>query len=300
MRKNINYILLFAVAASLMMASACKKTQYSFGKIVTPTNVVISTTIQGASSNPTGDGSGKVKISVSANNALAYKIYWGDGDSLVTPLDTASHNYTKLDTNSYTIIVNAIGTGGATSTQSKQIKVLYSFQIPADVLMNLTNGSSKNWVLDNDTTGHFGVGQASLFFPNYYAATPNSRGGFSCSYTSVITLAKSGANTITLNDNNGGSSFIIAAATSFYGQSGGDGCYIVNPGGTKPLGFSAANTGSNSSNSTGIQFSVPGNGLVDFGTGATTYELLSLSPTAFAIRDIGSDGNAWYQIFKAQ
>lgn len=57
--------------------------------------------------------------------------------------------------------------------------------------------------------------------------------------------------------------------------------------------------GANASNSTGIQMKVPGNGLVGFGTGANTCEMLYLSAGIMLLRDIGSDGNAWDQILKA-
>jgi len=296
MKKNINYILLFLIAAALI--SACKKTAYTFGPIKTPTNVVITTTIQGASANPTGDGSGNVSISVTATNALAYKIYWGTGDSVLTHTGTASYKYTTLDTNLYTITVNAIGTGGATTTVSKQIKVLYQFQIPANIITMLTNGSSKTWQVAKDTAGNFGVGPATDFTPDYYSAAPDQEPA--CAYAGVITFTKASANSITINDNNQGTSFLIAASTAFYGQSGGDGCYVLNTGGTKALGFSVATSGSNSTNSTGIQFSVPGDGLVNFGTGSVSYEILSITSNVIVLRDIGIDGNAWYQILKAQ
>lgn len=297
MKKDINYILLF-LAAALISINSCKKTVYTFGPIKTPTNIVITPSIQGASVNPTGDGSGNVKLSVTATNALAYKIYWGDGDSTLTSLDTSSHQYITLDTNSYTITVNAIGTGGSTSTASKQIKVLYNFQIPANILTMMTNNSSKTWKVANDVAGNFGVGPASDFTPDYYSAAPNEEPA--CAYAGVITFSQTGANSISINDNNQGTSFLIAASTAFYGQSGPDGCYVVNTGGTKPISLSNAHTGSSSSNSTGIVFSVPGDGLVNFGTGAVTYEILSLTSTQMVLRDIGIDGNAWYQILKAQ
>jgi len=295
MKRNINYSLLFLAVASILIG-ACKKTDYTFGSIKTPSNIALTTTIQGASSNPTGDGSGKIKISLSGTNALAYKIYWGDGDSLLTSLDTASHQYTTLDTNLYTITVNAIGTGGATSTIGKQVKILYQFQIPANILAEFTNGSSKNWMVYADTTGNFGVGPASDFTPDYYQAGPNEKP--TCAYAGVITFTQAGANTITINDNNQGQSFLIAAATSFYSQSGGDGCYVVNPGGTKIIGFTTTNTGGGTS--TGLQFTVPGDGLVNFGTGGTAYQIIKLTNKIMILRNIGSDGNAWYQILKAQ
>jgi hypothetical protein len=297
MKKNINYILLFLIAASISIGS-CKKTDYTFGQIKTPSNIVITPTIQGASLNATGDGSGNISLKVSATNALAYKIYWGTGDSTLSTTGTATYKYTTLDTNSYTITVNAIGTGGAISTASKQIKVLYQYQIPTSVITMLTNNSSKKWMAAKDTAGNFGVGPISDFTPDYYAAGPNQEPA--CGYDDVITFTQAGSNSVTINVNNQGSSFLIGASTAFYGQSGPDGCYVVNTGGTKTLSFYGANPGSSASNSTGIEFNVPGNGLIDFGTGAVNYEILSITSNTIVLRDVGIDGNAWYQILKAQ
>ena len=297
MKKNIYYVLISVFAVSILLVG-CKKTQYSFGPIVTPTNLSIAATLQGVSTaNPAGDGSGNITISVTATNALSYKIYWGTGDSVLTTSGSASYTYTKLDTNTFTVTVNAIGTGGATTTLSKQIKILYKYQIPTTIITMLTNGSSRNWMIAKDLAGHFGVGPTSSFTPDWYQAQPNEKPA--CAYAGTITFTQAGANTVTMNDNNLGSSFIIAAATPFYGQSGGDGCYVINTGGTKTLGFSGANSGSNASNSTGVQFNVPGTGLVNFGTGGVTYEIISLTNSAMVLRNIGADGNAWYQTLKA-
>ena len=298
MKKNISHFLIFVFTACIMLVG-CKKAQYSFGPIKTPSNLSITATLQGLNTaNPTGDGSGNISVSVNATNALSYKIYWGTGDSVLTTTGSASYKYTKLDTNTFTLTVNAIGTGGATSTLSKQIKILYKYQIPGSIITLLTNGSSKNWMIAKDVAGHFGVGPTSSFTPDWYQAQPNEKPA--CAYAGTITFTQLSANTITMNDNNLGSSFIIGAATAFYGQSGGDGCYVINTGGTKTLGFSGATSGSNASNSTGIQFNVPGTGLVNFGTGGVTYEIISLTNSVMVLRNIGIDGNAWYQTLKAQ
>ncbi|MEY2639701.1 MAG: hypothetical protein RIR90_1183, partial [Bacteroidota bacterium] len=86
----------------------------------------------------------------------------------------------------------------------------------------------------------------------------------------------------------------------FYGFSGGDGCYAINTGGTKQLAFSNATSASTPAVSTRIQFTVPGNGIINFGTGGTTYEILSATATTIHLRNIGSDGNAWYQKLKVK
>jgi hypothetical protein len=45
---------------------------------------------------------------------------------------------------------------------------------------------------------------------------------------------------------------------------------------------------------------VPGNGIINFATGGNTYEILSASATNISLRNIGIDGNAWYQKLKAK
>ena len=52
--------------------------------------------------------------------------------------------------------------------------------------------------------------------------------------------------------------------------------------------------------STDVQFIVPGNGFINFGTGGDVYEILSISETSIHLRNIGIDGNFWYQIFKVK
>jgi hypothetical protein len=47
-----------------------------------------------------------------------------------------------------------------------------------------------------------------------------------------------------------------------------------------------------------IQFEVPGNGIINFGTGGKVYEILSITATQVHIRNIGVDGNSWYQKLK--
>ena len=192
--------------------NSCRKTDYSFGNIKTPSNITITTNIQGANTaNPTGDGSGNITVSVTATDAITYKIYFGNGDSVLTPLGTASYKYTVLDTNTYTITVNAIGTAGAMSSLSKQVKVLYKYQIPANILANLTKGTSKTWAIAKDTVGHFGVGPSNTFSADWYKAQPNEKP--SCAYGSMVTFTQVGTNGMTINDNNGGSSFLIGAET---------------------------------------------------------------------------------------
>lgn len=278
-----------------MIFSSCKKAEYSIGDIITPTNLAMTTLVVGTDvANPFGNGTGKVDITVTAANALSYKIDFGDGTApQMVPTGIIQYRYGNPGTTEYNITVNAIGTAGVMSTVTKKVKVFVNFQIPATILTNLTNGSSKVWQTDHDAQGHFGVGPNNEFSPIWYSASPNSREA--CAYDDDITFSKDANDNVKMSIDNKGASFSIGAATAFYGFAGGDGCYAINTGGLRSLIFMNATSNSTPAQSTRIQFTVPGNGIINFGTGGTTYEILSITDTQIHLRNIGVDGNSWYQ-----
>lgn len=278
----------------LLFAGGCKKEKYSFGDLTAPTDLAVAATVVGVdATNPNGDGSGSVIISATSKNALTYNIDFGDGVKRVVPSGEVTYKYTNPGTSDYTITVNAIGTGGAISTVSKTVKVFVQFEIPPAIIAALTNGSSRKWVTDKGAMGHFGVGPNDQFSPIWYEAPPNTREA--CAYDDEITFSLGANNRISMSIDNKGTSFSTGAATGFYGFSGGDGCYAISTGGTKLLAFMNATSGSTPAVSTGIQFNVPGNGIINFGTGGTTYEIIKYTATTLHLRNIGADGNAWYQ-----
>ncbi|MFT3682825.1 MAG: PKD domain-containing protein [Ferruginibacter sp.] len=291
---------LFILAAAAFVS--CKKTKYEFGELKAPANLVLNTTVVGASAgSPAGDGSGTVQVNVKADNALTYIIDFGDGEHTneKVPSGDISFNYTATGTHIYTITVNAVGTGGILSTVSKTVTVYFAYVIPDEIKEALTGGTARTWVCDKEATGHFGVGPADAFAPIWYAAGPNSR--LPCSYDDEITFTQAGENTIDMEVNNFGQSFAIGASAAFYGLSSAEDCRDIDPGGKKTLAFMPASSASTPDNSTRVQFTVPGNGLIIFGTGAVNYEILKpLSATSITIRNIGIDGNSWYQKLKAK
>jgi hypothetical protein len=297
----INKIKSYAIIflSVLIGISGCKKEKYTFGDIKTPANLTLTAVVVGVdASNPNGNGTGSVTITTSSSGALTYNIDFGDGTTQVVPSGSITHKYTNPGTSSYTISVNAIGTGGSLSTISKSITVFVAFVIPAPIVAALTNGSARVWITDKGTQDHFGVGPSDAFFPIWYGAGPNSREA--CAYDDEITFSKDALDRISMTIDNKGASFSIGAATSFYGFSGGDGCYAINTGVTRLLAFSDATSGSTPANSTRIQFKVPGNGIINFGTGGVTYEILSYTSTTMFLRNIGADGNSWYQKLKVK
>jgi len=291
------YLMLFL--SSAIALNGCKKAEYSFGDIIAPANLALNTVISGVNAtNPNGNGTGAVAISCSADKAITYKVDFGDGKSQVVPSGIITYKYTNPGTFDYVVTINAIGTGGAISTISKKIKVFVAFEIPTELVKALTNNASRTWQTDHDAPGHFGVSPTDAFTPIWYAAGPNTRDPLA--YDDEIVFSKDNLNNIYMEVNNKGMTFMIGAATAFYGFSGGDGNYPLDTGGKKKLAFMGATSASTLANSTRIQFEVPGNGIINFGTGGTTYEILSVSESTLHIRSIGSDGNAWYQKLKTK
>ncbi len=293
--QNISWMLIGMV----LLFSACKKPSYSFGELVAPTDLKLTATVVGTdAANPDGNGTGNVNIVVTSNGALTYNIDFGDGIKRVVPTGTLTYKYANPGTNDYTITVNAVGTGGSTSTISKRIRVFVAFQIPAPILSALTGTGSKVWVTDRGAPGHFGVGPNDAFSPIWYSAGPDTREA--CAYDDEITFSKNALNQVFMNVNNFGASFSIGASSTFYGFGGGDNCFPINTGGNKQLIFQDATSTSTPAQSTRIQFTVPGNGIVNFGTGGTVYEILEITANTMHLRNIGVDGNSWYQKLKVK
>jgi hypothetical protein len=286
------------MAAIFLLATGCQKEEFLFGDMTAPENLVATINVEGANAaNPDGNGSGRVLIDAKADKAITYRIDFGDGIERMVPSGKIQYKYTTPGTKEYNITVSAIGKGGLQTvvTQKKSIFVL--FEIPAQIVTFLTNNSSKKWATDKDAAGHFGVGPSNEFSPIWYSAAPNERDP--CVYDDEITFTKLPNGTINMAVDNKGESFIIGAATAFYGFSGPDGCFPLATGGTKNLKFFDATTASTPNNSTRIEFEVPGNGIVNFGTGGKTYEILSITETQIHLRNIGADGNAWFMKLKS-
>ncbi len=84
---------LFAMAC-LVLLSGCKKEEYSFGDLETPSELVLTTAIQGATNAaPTGDGSGNVSITLAASDVISFKVDFGDGQSKIVSPGTIVHKY---------------------------------------------------------------------------------------------------------------------------------------------------------------------------------------------------------------
>ena len=78
----INIVSIFA----LLLMVNCQEDNFSFGSIDTPTNLEVTVEIVGKTAEfPDGDGSGKIKFTSSADNAISYKYIFSDGTSENVP-----------------------------------------------------------------------------------------------------------------------------------------------------------------------------------------------------------------------
>jgi hypothetical protein len=304
--KNLYKIIGLFSLLVILSITGCKKEEYSFGAMKTPSDLALTTTVVGLdNANPTGNGTGAVSINMTATNAITYNVDFGDGNIALVPSGKITYKYTTPGVKKYTITANAIGTGGIISTISKSVTVFVAFEIPTTILTNLTGSGSKVWIADKGAPGHFGVGPGpseganETFFASWYAAGPNDRVADG-TYDDEVTFSKDANNNVSINLDNKGNTFVLAAAVSYYGLTGAEGQFPIATLGVKRLSFMNATSNSTPAISTRIQFQVPGNGLVMVGAGSNMYEIISITSTTMTLRTIGADGNAWYQMFKVK
>jgi hypothetical protein len=296
MKTIVKSFSLFAIGC-LTLLSACKKEEYSFGELKNPSGLALTTALQGAATaTPNGDGSGNVSITLAASNVINFKVDFGDGQTQIVSPGTLVHQYANPGTFEYTITVTANGKGGAVSNLSKKITVLRLFNIPTAIMTGLTGGTSKIWIADKNAWGHIGVGPATSFYPEWYGAAANSR--TAAEYDDELTFSKTGPNSISLVLDNKGQTFIIPDYAGYYSLAGG--MNTLSTTGAKALAFTDATSNTTSANSTRIKFTVPGHGLLSWGVGTSTYEIMEITATTLFVRSIGADGNAWYQKFKVK
>ncbi len=299
--------------ALLLLIGGCKKKEYSMGELTAPTDIVITADVVGKdATHPNGDGSGNVKISITGNNVLSYKIDYDANDALTLehlPTGSVTKKYTNIGVNTYRMTVVAYGKGASSSTVTKDVTVRFDFTPDPAIVTNLTGTGSKTWVIDKDVVGHFGVGPWSTtsVTPEWYAAPPNDKAVCcNCFYTASFTFTKvvaSGTYTLTVASPNGAFTKTGALAGGLPGipGSGDEGCYAYS-GGTSSFSFLPSGSGiAAATPSTKTAILLGGNNTyIGYGAQLKEYEILTLSATNMYLRVQGTEtGNAWYLKLKA-
>jgi hypothetical protein len=180
---NKIYIVLFSVIAIFI---GCQENDYSFGEIITPSNIQITTEIIGAdATNPNGDGTGEVKFTVTADNALSYKIVH-DGTEYLTLTGEQNIIFSDLGLNTYTVSAIASGTGGVSSSKVIQLDVLATYAPPEELKTKLFNFdpatpnavTTRTWKIKASKDKHFGLGPVGGTVPfEFFGASPNDKEG---------------------------------------------------------------------------------------------------------------------------
>jgi len=117
-----------AAIFSLLLMVNCQEDNFSFGSLDAPSNLEITVDIVGKTADaPNGDGSGKVKFTTTADNAISYKYIYGDGITENSPGGIVEHAFTTVGINTYTVTVIASGNGGITVNTTVDVLVLSNY-----------------------------------------------------------------------------------------------------------------------------------------------------------------------------
>lgn len=305
MRKTFKYLL--GVIMVFSIHYSCTNTSYSLGDLTAPSNIVITAEVVGATTaSPSGDGSGDVKITVTAKDGLSVKVDYDANtplDLIYLPTGSVTKKYTNLGLNTYKITAVVYGKGGTSSTLTKDVTVRSDFTVAPNIVSSLTNGTSRTWVVDKSVAGHFGVGpwSNSSSGPEWWAAGVNEKVACcNCFYTATFTFTKVAATgTYTLQVTSPDGVFTkTGSLTTLPGipGSGAEGCYSYS-GGTSAFTFGPSTTGiSASAPSTKTAINLAGNTtFIGYGALQKEYEIMVITPTYMYLRAQGTEtGNAWY------
>lgn len=305
---NKYFVFLFA----LLLAVSCQKDDFAFGDLSAPANLKVTAEIVGKTiADPNGDGSGMVKLSASAENAISYKYIFSDGTSENAPAGQFTKRFTKTGVNTYTVTVIATGRGGVATNTTIDVTVLSNFS-DDEAVQFLTAGTSKKWYWSASEPGHLGVGQndgdaTKNYYANYYQAGAFEKAGSptsSCLYENVLTFSLDG-DQLKFELDNGGSTFFNAAFASVAGGSSpDDACLSYNAGGIKTVSLSPSESvvSKNPDHATqtrGTMLNFSDGGFMGYYIGQSSYEILSITANRMVVRAVmgGNPALAWYHIF---
>ncbi|MBF2708591.1 hypothetical protein [Flavobacterium soyangense] len=308
MKTNIKYI--FGVFFLLLfVVTSCTQDTFSLGDLTAPNNLIINTVIVGKdATHPNGDGSGKVNISVTGNNILGSKIDYDANDAVDWVFLTGNSGSKTFNAatgvNTYRVTVVASGAGGTSTNLTKDITVRYDFTPDAAIVTNLTNNSSKTWIVDKSVPAHFGVDDWNQTRTSgwWWSAPIDAKVTEApCFYTATFKFAKvveSGTYSLTVTTPDGAFTKTGALAGGLPGipASGAEGCYPY-AGGTSSFLFSTSSSAIPTSfPSTKTSINLAGvNTFIGYGATQKEYEILEITPTYMFLRVRGTEtGNAWY------
>ena len=306
-------ILLFMLA----IFTGCNEDSYEFGDLTAPANLVIDVNIIGSDTNPLGDGSGEVIVTVSADNAITYHIGFnkvndqgviGTVNYKVLASGTTEHKFTDPGTNSYRISVIAFGPGGTASNLTKDIVVKSDYVPDTAVVTAITNDNSKTWVVNKDVPGHFGVDDWTKTEYTettwwWAAGVDEKLNCCSCFYSTTFTFQKNTDGTFKLTVDAPEGAFTKTGSLANIPnipETGDEGCYSEYTGGISNFNFIPSSSPISEATSTKIAIKLETNdAFIGYGAVQSEYEILEATSDKLYLRVQGTEtGNSWYLILK--
>lgn len=314
-----SYIVLFSMIFAFL---GCQENTYELGNVIIPSNLSITMEVVGQdATNPNGDGTGFVIFTAKADNVTNYQFDFGDGKKDVDPTGVIKHRFTEVGVNTYTVIVNATGTGGLSTSSTTEITIFSSFSdVEAENLLTGSAneedfGSSKKWYWQADKDVHVGLGPVTDDYGNgefAYEAWWNGIKAWdeekSCMYDNEFVFTRT-ADGITF-EQTVGPAFVPGTYAGYLGV-GGDQCHddavATTMFGVKnvsivPSESKAAVEGSyNTKPYRGTTFEISDGGFMGWFVGSGTYDIISITADEMIVRVIedsaSGTGAAWYHKF---
>ena len=133
---------------------ACSSSSPDDDSSTVPSNLEVNVEIEGKSTEmPNGDGSGKITLNFSADNANSYRINFGNGETAETTSNNYSYTYVGQGTHTFQIYVSAYNAGKFISKETAiTIYVAGSLQFADEFNGNGSPDGSK-WGYDTGANG---------------------------------------------------------------------------------------------------------------------------------------------------
>lgn len=137
---------------------------------IIPSNLSLSIEIVGSNSDqPNGDGTGVVKFTANATNAVSYSFRFGTGDEK-TSSGSVEYTYDKQGTSTYNVKVLAYSSTSNFISIDKSLTIYVRPDSDQTLLELLAGSSSKAWKINAAQDAHFSNGVADKKYSTYWEA----------------------------------------------------------------------------------------------------------------------------------
>ncbi len=291
-------VFVLSLAVLFVTLISCQDDDTPFGTVLAPSNLA-------AIAEVADDLSGNVSVTPSADFAITYHVYFkAEADPVViSPGESANYRYTDTGEYSQEIVVIAYGRGGSASSISLSIDLNVILMIDNELLQNLAGapGQGKRWVWDSSSTGHFGVGDPTVDFSNYFTAAPNQLNP--CLYDDVLIFNYDGAGDYSYMLETSDASYVNWAEIKrfFPNDTPGefnDECRDLAPFVSFDTSFVVLDDPT-----TGAPVLTLDNSFLSYWAGITAYEITTLTPDQLVVRGLQDPYDppgaqlAWYHTF---